>query len=181
MSRVSGRLGRTTARVMVLAILASGGLALALGLGLPDPGAAERAFAALIGLLGCLLAMRWLRLHAEGGAPQDRFSVAPDDPKEPPPRAPNVEAAENLERALSLGVSTIGSYNLLVLPRLQALASAKLGRAGCRLSDGSAAAELLGDGWPLVDPATPPPPDAMAPGVSLQRVTLVVEALEKLP
>ncbi|MGD0595307.1 MAG: hypothetical protein ABSB54_16690 [Acidimicrobiales bacterium] len=166
---------------MTLAILASGGLALALGLGLPDRGAAERAFAALIGLLGCVLAMQWLRSSAEGAAPQGRFAVTVDRPEDVRQQAPAVESAKNLERALRLGASTIGSYNLLVRPRLQALAAEKLERTGCSLSDRPAAKALLGDELPLVDPAAPPPADSNGPGISLHRIGQLVGQLERMP
>jgi len=179
--RPNRRIGRTTARVVTLAVLASCGLAFALGVGLPDPGAAERAFAGLIGALGCVLAMQWLRSNAEGASPKGRFSVADDRPDAVAPQPPAVEAARTLARALRLGASTIGSYNLLVRPRLQALAAAKLGRAGYRLDESAGARELLGEGWILVDPGAPPPADRMAPGVQLHRVVQLVEILERLP
>jgi hypothetical protein len=171
------RIGRGATRVVALAILGSFGLVMALGLGLPDPGIAERSFGALIGLLGCVLAMQWLRSNAEGRSPQGRFSVALDLPEEAPPQAPAVASAKNLERALTLGASTIGSYNLLVLPHLQTLAESKLSRAGCALSDGPTATELLGEAWSLVDPAAPLPSDRMGPGVSLGRISQLVDAL----
>ncbi|HXY44957.1 MAG TPA: hypothetical protein VEH29_12285 [Acidimicrobiales bacterium] len=179
MRRRRRRVG-TAPGVIALALVASGGLALALGLGLPDPGAAERAFAGLIGVLGCVPALRWLRSNGDGRAAPERLRLAVDDRQEPRPQAPAVESAQNLQRALTLGTVTIGSYNLLVRSRLQALAAGKLARAGCRLSDGRAALQLLGDGWSLVDPATPPPADPNAPGVSLRRIDQLVERLERM-
>jgi hypothetical protein len=160
--------------------LASGGLALALGVGLPDPGTAERVYAAVIGLLGCVLAVGWLQSTAEGGAPRGRFSIANDDPEDDPPQAPTVEAAKHLERALGLGTATIGSFTLIVQPRLQALARSKLGRADIQLGD-MAASRLLGDGWLLVDPDAPPPQDRLATGIPLGRLEQLVDALEQLP
>ena len=159
MRRLRHRIGRSAARVLALAVLGSFGLVMALGLGLPDPGVAERSFGALIGVLGCVLGLQWLRSTAEGRNPQGRFGVAIERPDEDPPQAPAVASAKNLERALKLGASTIGSYNLLVLPHLQILANSKLSRAGCALSDGPAAMDLLGEAWNLVDPSAPPPPD----------------------
>lgn len=172
---------RAIVRLAATAGVGAGGLALALGLGLPDPGVAERAFAGLLGLLGCVLALRWFRAIAEGGAPRDRFSVATERPGAAPPLAPSVESTLRLGRALGFGVSTIGSYNLFVRPRLQALAEAKLARAGCGPNDVQAARELIGDDWELVDPKAPPAPDRMAPGVSLLRIARLVATLERLP
>jgi hypothetical protein len=173
-------LSRTAARVVALAVIASGGLALALGIGLPDPGAAERAYGALIGLLSCLLALRWLLASAAGRAPHGRFGVLETEPERAPLQPPAVAAADNLTRALGLGVTTIGSYNLLVLPRLQGLARAALERADSGLGDSEGAAALLGDGWQLVDPAAPRPSDRMAPGWPIERIEQLVEALERL-
>ncbi len=172
---------RAVLRLAVTAAVGAGGLALALGLGLPDPGVAERAFAGLLGLLGCVLALRWFRAIAEGRAPRDRFRVATERATAAQPLAPSVESTLRLGRALGFGVSTIGSYNLFVRPRLQALAEAKLARAGCGPNDAEAARKLIGDDWELVDPKAPPAPDRMAPGVSLLRVARIVATLERLP
>lgn len=173
-------LSRAAARVVALAVIASGGLALALGIGLPDPGTAERAYGAFIGLLSCLLALRWLLASAAGRAPYGRFGVLAAEPENPPLQPPAVAAADNLTRHLGLGVTTIGSYNLLVLPRLQSLARAALERSGSGLSDSEGAAVLLGDGWQLVDPATSRPADRMTPGWPIERVEQLVETLERL-
>jgi hypothetical protein len=172
---------RGIVRFGTLVVLAGAALAVALGLGLPDPGAAERSFAAFVGVLSCALIWGWLRSTAAGRSPQGRFSVAVANPAEPERLAPAVVATKSLERGLGLGSSNIGSYNLFVRPRLEGLAAAKLARAGCRLDDANAARELLGDGWALVDPTAPPPADRMAPGVSLHRIGQLVQQLERLP
>jgi len=166
-------------RSIAVAVLATAALALALGLGLPDPGAAERAYGGLVGFLGCLLAMSWLRLTAEGPAPAGRFSPGGAEATEGPPQPPVVEAIRDLERALRLGTATIGTFNRLVQPRLQALATAKLSRFGIGLESDRAMA-LLGDGFRLVDPAAPMPDDRMAPGFALHEIEGLVETLEVL-
>jgi hypothetical protein len=172
-------MSRAARRSIAAAVLATASLALALGIGLPDPGAAERAYGGLLGLLGCLLAVSWLRSTAEGRAPAGRFSSGAAGERDEAPEPPVVEAVRDLERALRLGISTIGTFNRLVQPRLQSLATAKLSRSGIRL-DTEAAVELLGDGFRLVDPAAPPPEDRMAPGFSLHEIEGLVETLEQI-
>jgi hypothetical protein len=166
-------------RAAAAAVIAAGGLALALGLGLPDPGLAERAFAGFMGFLACMLAVRWLRSVSR--MPAAPTSSPGDGATGDVPRAPAAEATEALARALGLGVSTIGSYHLLVRPRLQALAGAKLARLGPGLEDASEAQSLLGDGWVLVDPATPAPADGVAPGIPIVRLEELVATLERMP
>jgi hypothetical protein len=165
---------------IAVVVIASAALALVLAIGLPDPGAGERAYGGLVGLLGCVLAMRWLRSTAEGRAPAGRFSAGEAEERDDPPQPPVVEAIRDLERALRLGTSTIGSYNRLVGPRLQSLATAKLSRSGIRLEDARAMG-VLGDGFRLVDPAAPPPEDRMAPGMALDEIERLVETLEQMP
>src|ERR1700691_1573153 len=113
-------------RCVAAAVLATAGITLVLSIGLPHPGAAERGYGAVIGLLGCLLAVRWLRSSAGGQAPAGRFDPWTVDQLEPPPEAPAAKAMKDLESALHLGASTIGSFDRLVQPRLRALASARL-------------------------------------------------------
>ena len=171
---------RRIVRYATLLAFAGSGLAVALGLGLPDPGAAERAFAGFVGVLGCSLAWSWLRAMAAGRSPQGRFSLVVAGPEEPPPLAPAVAATKSLERGLGLGTTSIGSYNLFVRPRLEALASASsLGRDAGWLTP-VRRGELLGDDWELVNPAAPPPEDRMAPGVSFPRIGQLVSRLEQL-
>jgi hypothetical protein len=165
---------------MAAAVLATAALVLALGVGLSDPGAAERAYGALLGLLGCLLALSWLRTTAEGRAPTGRFSPGGAQQRDPPPQPPLVETIRDLERALRLGNSTIGSYNRLVLPRLQSLVTAKLSRLGVDLQGDDRAIGLLGDGFRLVDPAAPQPEDRMDPGIPLEQIERLVETLERM-
>jgi hypothetical protein len=161
-------------------VLATAALWLALGLGLSDPGAAERAYGGLLGLLGCVLAMSWLRSTAEGRAPTGRFSPGRPEVRDPPPQQPLVETIRDLERALRLGSSTIGSYNRLVQPRLRSLATSRLSQVGIALEGDDRAIGLLGDGFRLVDPAAPPPEDRMDPGIPLDQIERLVDTLERL-
>ena len=85
------RTSRLARQSIAAIVIAGAGLALALGVGLPDPRAAERAFAALLGLLGCLLALSWLRSTAAGQAPDGRFSPGRQEERDAPPEAPLVE------------------------------------------------------------------------------------------
>jgi hypothetical protein len=170
---------RMVHRSIALAVLATAGLTLALGIGLPDPRAAERAYGGVVGLLGCLLAMSWLRATAQGRAPDGRFSPGSAQEPDEPPQPPVVAAILDLERALRLGTSTIGSFNRLVQPRLRSLAEAKLSPSGFGLDD-ERAVGLLGDGFRLVDPSSPPPDDRMAPGVAFAEIERLVETLEHL-
>lgn len=174
------RTSRLARQSIAAIVIAGAGLALSLGVGLPDPRAAERAFAALLGLLGCLLALSWLRSTAAGQAPDGRFSPGRQEERDAPPEAPLVEAISDLERALRIGTATIGSYNRLVKPRLQSLATAKLSRSGIRLDGDEAAVAMLGDGFRLVDPAARPPDDRMAPGFALGQIEELVETLEAM-
>jgi hypothetical protein len=175
------RPNRAVIWAVALAALGTAGLGLALGLGLPDPGTAERSFAGLIGLLGCMVAFRWLRGTTDERGVGTR-AIAVDAGRDAlSTEAPAVAASKDLARALDLGVETIGAFTQMVLPRLKVLAATKLANAGCSPDDRDRASELLGDGWSLVDPAAPRPADRMSPGVSLARVARLVETLEKMP
>ena len=176
-----GRPSRAVIWAAFLATLGTAGLGLALGLGLPDPGAAERSYAALIALLGCMLAMGWLRGTTDEGGLSTRAVAVEPGRGDLPTEAPAVAASNDLARALDLGVVTIGAFTQMVMPRLRTLAATKLANAGCSADDRDKASALLGDGWSLLDPAIPRPADRTTPGVSLARVTRLVEALEKLP
>ncbi|MGD0084085.1 MAG: hypothetical protein ABSD78_12930 [Acidimicrobiales bacterium] len=161
-------------------VLATTGLVVALGVGLPDPGAAERAYAAVVGVTGCVLGIIWLRSTATGAAPEGRLgalSGSEDDPVTEPPVA---EAVRGLERSLKLSASTMGEYRRLVEPRLRALTAARLRRSGIELTDADRARERLGDAWALVDPDRPSPTDRMAPGIPLSEIELLVDTLERL-
>lgn len=169
---------RLIIRSAVTLALAGGGLALALGLGLPDPGVAERAFAGFAGVLGVLVAWSWLRT-AVGERPLPRAPTTDDD-EGLSSLAPTLEAAATLERAIGFGVTTMGSFDQLVRPRLRALAEARLARAGCALENEAAARRLLGDDWALIGPARPVGANPLDRGVEVARLERLVDILERL-
>ncbi len=166
---------------IALVLLASAGLVVALSVGLPDPGAAERAYAAVVGTTCCVLGIIWLRLTATGPAPEGRFGALGRSESDDEADTPIVEATRSLERSLRLGASTMGEFRRLVEPRLRSLTSARLRRSGIELSDAARASELLGDTWCLVDPNRPPAADRMAPGVPLAEIERLLDALERMP
>ncbi|HKH87861.1 MAG TPA: hypothetical protein VKA05_03520 [Acidimicrobiales bacterium] len=166
---------------IALVVLTTTGLAIAIGVGIPDPGAAERAYAAVVGATCCVLGVIWLRMVATGTAPEGRLGVLGNTEDEDKAEPPVVEASRSIERALRLGASTMGEFSRLVEPRLRVLTAARLRRSGIDLADTERAREQLGDSWDLVDPNRPPPPDRMAPGVSLTAVEQLLDALERLP
>jgi len=166
---------RILVRLLVVAGVCTVGLALALGLGAPDPGLAERAYGAADGLLGCVASLVFVREQA------GRAAAAPDAAEDDivASNDPAVRVLSDLERALRLGRLTAGDFHVLLRPRLAELASSSLARRGVPLGS-EAARAALGDAYALVDPAAPPPADRSDPGVPLAAVSDLVQRLEQL-
>jgi len=83
------------------------------------------------------------------------------------------------ERDLTLASANAGELHTRLLPQLREVASARL--AGRRDVDLAHARELLGDdAWELLRPDRPAPADRSEPGLPLRRVTLLLDAIERL-
>jgi hypothetical protein len=151
-------------------------VAIALGVGAPDPGAIERASAGAFGLLGLGAGSIALSAAVEAGLPAH--------PRRRPAEVPDeagTAALIRLERSLRFGASTAGDFYTQVRPRLVPLAKSCLARHGVSLSDKERAVELLGiDAYALVDPDETPPADRFDPGVPLDRVDRLFDRLEAL-
>lgn len=168
------RLSRTLRRLVVLAAVSTAGIALALGLGAPDPGIAERAYGAAMGLLGCLAGIAYV-------AERERPGTGPgeDGDEDSAANDPALRALSDLERNLRLGRLTLGDFHVLVRPRLVDLVASRLARRGVPLAS-PAARSALGDSYALVDPSSSTPTDRSRPGVPLAAVADLVARLEEL-
>jgi hypothetical protein len=164
--------------VTALAAAATTGLVLALVDGAPDPGVAVRSYAAVIGLLAVVSALSWLRRGGRTwrGAGAARATTEPELDMTDPASA----AWRELERALRFGALTIGDYKARVQPRVAAVAARRLARRGTSLSEPEAARALLGEGFHLIDPRVPYPPNRLAPGVPVAEIEPLLAALEEL-
>jgi len=101
----------------------------------------------------------------------------------PNPPAPKPAQLLRMERELGLGISSAGHASHRLLPRLRAVAAARLGsRHGIELDRRpDAARAVLGDDvWELLRPDRPEPEDRHGPGVARSRVVAVIERLEAL-
>lgn len=183
-----GRLRRAARRALVLGGLSTIGIALALGLGAPDPGAAERSYASALGLIAWSVAVTWLgeisrRQGARGAKRAAELGITAQerrlDSSDAASSDPAVLVLVDLERNLRLGRLTIGDYQALLRPRLADLAATRLARLGMPITS-PAARSALGDSYALVDPARAQPVDRGAPGVSLDAVAELVSRLEEL-
>jgi hypothetical protein len=101
------------------------------------------------------------------------------------PKRPRTEPAQllRMDRELGLGVSSAWHAENRLLPRLRAVAAARLvSRHGIELDRRpDAARALLGDDiWELLRPNRPVPEDQNGPGVAHDRVVAVIERLETL-
>ena len=89
--------------------------------------------------------------------------------------------AASLERSLRFGASSAGDFHAHVRPRLEALATSRLARVGIDLADEPRARAALGPvGYELVAPGSDPHPDRAAPGVPLEAVAALVDAMSAL-
>ncbi|MGH9291496.1 MAG: hypothetical protein ACRDZ6_01780 [Acidimicrobiales bacterium] len=191
-------------RIVLAALACSAGLGLALGLGAPKPGVAERSYAAAMGILGWALAVVLLRGGGGAGTDTGRFDSrqfagltgggrggrggsgdgsggggSGDDRGDAASYDPVEASRARLESCLRLGTVTSGDFHALVRPRLTELSAARLQRHG--IASGSAlAADLLGPAAALVDPRRAPPEDRTARGTELDAVAELVDRLESL-
>jgi hypothetical protein len=169
-------LARIRRPLIVLAVVSTGGAALALGLGAPDPGVAERCYAGAMGLITLAALLAHLADREEAATEQVDEAGVDDDASSSDPA---IRAFADLERALRLGRLTAGDFHSTVRPRLLRLASSRLARAGAPITT-AGGRELLGDSFELVDPAAGPPRDRSSPGTGLDEVAALVRRLEQL-
>jgi len=140
-----------------------------------------RALAIWILLLAAIALFALARSRRDDGSRQaGRFEAALQR-RERPATAP--AQLLRMERELGLGMSGAGHAWHHLLPRLRAVAAARLGsRHGIELDrQPDAARALLGDDvWELLRPDRPEPEDQHAPGVARNRVVAVIARLEAL-
>lgn len=161
-----------TRGIAVGAVVATISLVIALSVGTPDPGIAERAFAGVIGLLALSAVTARLglwsheptdgTLHASGDGLADEES--------------SVGAWYRLERALRLGALTAGDFDVLVRPRLSELALARHGDAPSA-AEASRIDRLLGPDGLLSDRSSRLA-DRRGPGVGLDELDEIITVLE---
>ncbi len=167
---------------VIVISLATMGLVVGLTVGAPHPGDMERAFAGVVGLVGCSFAIVWLRGPVDSevaGAAPDRLASGRGG-HEDAVAHPSVTAVDKLERSLRLGRVLESDYRNLVEPRLASLARARMERRGVALADSERAAGLLGTAYRLVDPRQERSADRMAIGRPISQVAELVDALEEL-
>jgi hypothetical protein len=166
-------------RLATSAALATGGLAIALGL---RPFATERILAAYVLVLAAIALAaltRVTRSASERPAPSEleaALRVRPAEPARPPELV-------RTEREITLGVANAGHLHQRLLPLLREAAAARLAAKHSvdLLRRPDAARELLGDEtWELLRPDRPEPANRDAPGVPLGRVRAIVDTLERL-
>jgi len=152
------------------------GLAIALGVGAPDPGVLERAAAGALGLLALGIGSIVLSTAVKAPTPTPGRPAGPEELSDA-----RSAALVTLERSLRFGSSTAGDFYVNVRSRLVPLTTSRLARLGVSLSDKASSVALLGeDGYALVDPGAGPPKDRFGRGVSLDRVAHLVRRLEEL-
>jgi hypothetical protein len=158
-------------------ILVGIALAIALGVGAPDPGVIERAAAAAWGLVG--LGAGSATLSRVTGIAEPRGSV-PHQPAEVPTDSRTTRLVA-LERSLRFGATTSGDFYGQVRPRLARLAASFLSLRNVSITDKESVETLLGaSAYELVDPRTKPPTDRFSPGVPVEQVSELIGRLEAL-
>jgi hypothetical protein len=169
---VSGR------RIVGLAALALVMLAALLAI---RPLPTERALAIWILLVAAIALSVLVRTRRDDASRQaGRFEAALHRPQRP---ATKPAQLLRMERELVLGISSAGQAAHRLLPRLRAVAAARLvSRYGIDLDRRpDAARAVLGDDvWEILRPDRPLPEDRHAPGVPRGRVVAVIERLEAL-
>lgn len=176
-----GELWTTALHALVVALLASGGLAIALGAHAPRSDLAGRTYAAA--LAGCVLAVavRGLSLAVAGRAGpsfEELTARAADEGAGPP------AGLVSLEMSVRFGASAAGDYHVRLRPLLTDLARQRLAARGVRLDaprHRERAEALLGpEVYELVRLGVPPPDERFAAGPgahALEQVTAVLERL----
>lgn len=177
-ARARRHAARVLRRAFVAAVLFSAGLALALGLGAPEPGLAEASYAAAMGVVawGSVLAIALRSGLGEGDGSRagtkngaaERWRLGDAGLGSDAATDPVVLERLELERDLRLSRLTMEDYDLLLRHRLERLTSARCSRLGC------SPAEL-----PVVGDRSDPS-DRTAPGVPTSEVDSLVGRLEAM-
>lgn len=176
-----GELRTTALHALVVALLASGGLAIALGVHAPRADLAGRTYAAALAACVLAVAVRGLGLAVAGrpGASFEELTARPSDEEWGPPAG-----LVSLELSVRLGASAAGDYHVRLRPLLTELARQRLAAKGVRLDaprHRERAEALLGpEVYELVRPGAAPPEERFDPGpgaAALERVTATLEHL----
>ncbi|MGO9195994.1 MAG: hypothetical protein ACLQK4_02555 [Acidimicrobiales bacterium] len=171
-----------TRSLFALLVLATTGLAIALGVGAPDPGVAEKAYAGAAGVLIIVGLLRHLsqtaytsptRVRSMSATASGAGKLAGD---EDVPGDSAMAIWWTLERALRLSTLTAGHFDLGVRHRLASLARARAGRFGGSASEAEAGALLAPDS--LLRPGSPRLRDRNGPGIPLEEIDRIVTILE---
>jgi hypothetical protein len=153
---------------------------LAAALALRPVGAAV-AFDGYVLLLGgvLLLALVGVTTATESAArsPYEQALEAPDDAPERPPELARVE------REVSLGIASSFYEHYRLRPLLREIAEQRLESrfaAGVDTAGGAAREALPEHAWELLDAERQPPRNRHAPGMPVDRLRTIVDALERL-
>ncbi len=169
-----------TRSLVATLLCATAGLALALGVGAPDPGVAERAYAGAAGLLIIVAVYRILaRSRAaspyELGKGEGSDKVTSGEGEEA--RDGATAGWQELERSLRLGTVTAGNFDLRVRTRLAALARARGRRMSGHLSPTDIERLLGADS--VLRPGNSRLRDRHGPVVSIVEVDEILTILEE--
>ena len=171
-----------TRSLLASLLLVTAGLALALGVGTPDPGAAERAYAGAAALLIIVAVYRSLARSRDAGSLEGRGALRNENARSTEGEEARDGATaswQELERSLRLGVVTAGNFDLRTRPRLAALARARAGRLSGHLSPADSE-ELLGADS-VLRAGTSRLRNRLGPGISLEEIDRIVTILENCP
>lgn len=170
-------MNRGLRRAVVMAVAATIGLLIALGVAQRDRGLAVFAYVLLLGALGLLTLVRQT---------QTSHSVAPDVLLPRPRREPteSLEQLVSLERRLSGATATALYLDHRLRPLVREVAAARLARHhGIDLDrQPERARALLGEGhaWELVRPERESPEDRFARGWGTRELRSLIEDLERI-
>jgi hypothetical protein len=178
-------------------------LVIALATGVKAPGRSLRIYLAAVGVVGCSLAISWLRHPEPGKAPKewkprpdrhDRWAdrLARNAPGQvadssdadgsqlfdPDEIHPAFEEIEGLAGRIRFGTRQMTDYNRFVRPRLTGLARSCLARHGINLDDSQRAEAVLGPSYRLVDPRRRT--ESLPTGVRPAEVSELLDLLERL-
>ena len=164
-----------------LAVLSTGGLVIALTTGAPDPGWAERSYAAVMTALMMTALVGALMVPRRMSVPTTFESLLQPIP---PEQDSSFRGLLAMEQVVRFGGMTAGDFHSRTRPVLAAIAEHRLAAFGIRLDDpGDAirAEDKLGpELYAMIRPGVPMPGDRAAPGVPVEVIERAVDSLERM-